>query len=1461
MPTAHTSTAPRGDLPGAADGRWWWRRLPELALAAVVYVPLVLTQRGTVGADTKTYLYLDPGRLLADAPYLWDPGTGLGTVTHQNIGYLWPSGPFYWALEQLGLPDWLAQRLWLGTILVAAGIGVLALLRELGWAADGQHGRTAGRRWSAQPGYWNAGMALAAFAYALSPYVLDYAARISVILLPWAALPWLIVYVQRSLRRGGWRDPAVFALIVLTVGAINATSLFLVGLGPLLWLLWRWLVEREEDFAAVLGVVWRVGLLTLSVSAWWLAGLVLQGAYSVPIVRYTETYQAVAVASTTPEVLRGLGYWFFYGNDKLGQWIAPSTYYMQAGLLPSLGLPVLALTSGALVRFRRRGFFLALIVVGAVIAVGGHPYDAPSPAGAVLKAFTRSDLGLAFRSTPRAVPLIILGTSVLLGAGLNALSDRLPRLAAPAAGLAVLLVIANLPGLFIGQMVDRNLRRPESVPQYWQEAAEHLDAGDHQTRVLELPGSDFAAYRWGNTVDPITPGLIDRPFVARELIPLGSPISANLVNAIDRPLQEGTFDPLALGPLARLINAGDVVLRSDLEYERFRTPRPAATWSLLRAVPGLGDPLGFGEPVENQPRPQLPMVDEVELSTDADLPDPPPVAVFPVEDPIPIVRALPTARPSVVSGDGDGLVSATAAGLIDPDRAVLYSADLLTDGELTEQVVADGAEVIVTDSNRRRSRRWGTIRENEGYTEQAGEDPLRDDVSDARLDVFPAVSDESRTVSVQEGGASITASAYGNPVTYTPGDRAAFAMDGDPATAWKVGAFSEVTGERIRIDLDEPTTIDELTLVQAFTGDVNRWITDVRITFDGDAELDVTLDESSRAPPGQVIPVEPRTVDRVEIEIIGDTVGFRPKLSGVSAVGFAEIGLAGIEIEEFIRPPVDMVDHLGPDLDHHRLSYVLQRLRNNPAEPVRQDEEPALKRIIDLPADRSFALTGDVRLSPTADDRTIDLVLGVPGADDGGATVTASDRLAGDLAFRGRSAVDGDPDTAWTTPFARPEGQWVSIEHPEPVRIEQLDLVVVADERHSTPTRITITADDGSSQSVTLPPIAAADELGTVVETPVTIEPITTREVRVTIDEVQPLTTIDWYSNLPVTMPVAIAELGLPQTEVKASGSEEVLAECRDDLLTVDGEEVPVVLDGSVADALARRPLALRSCSGDQLDLVAGRHHLVSSTGHLEGLDVDRLVLRSPAPDPMAVVSEPPPAVSIEGETRVSYDLAVERADGPFWLALGQSRNDGWEAEIDGGAVSAPTTISGFANGWYVTPDGSGPLEVRLTWAPQRLVWIAAGWSVLAIAICLWLIARRRQPAGPAGATLAGPDIRYHSLADVQDEPASYGVAAVAVVGTLAASAVVAPPIVAATTGLAVLLALRWRRGPAAVRLAAPVLYALIGGYIVVHQVRGRFPADFAWPTQFSAVHWLGMLVVLLLAVEIGLTVRRIGRR
>src|SRR4029078_9996040 len=78
-------------------------------------------------ADTKLYLYLDPGRLISDAPWTFDARQFAGWVPHQVIAYLWPPGPWFWLGATAGLPDWVVHRLWLGTLFVAAGTGVLWL--------------------------------------------------------------------------------------------------------------------------------------------------------------------------------------------------------------------------------------------------------------------------------------------------------------------------------------------------------------------------------------------------------------------------------------------------------------------------------------------------------------------------------------------------------------------------------------------------------------------------------------------------------------------------------------------------------------------------------------------------------------------------------------------------------------------------------------------------------------------------------------------------------------------------------------------------------------------------------------------------------------------------------------------------------------------------------------------------------------------------------------------------------------------------------------------------------------------------------------------------------------------------------------------------------------------------------------------------------------------------------------
>ena len=208
MTTTPTVTAPRGRHANrqrrkpllGTGGRWWWIG-GAAVVAGFAYVPLLAVRPGVVTPDTKTYLYLDATRFLSQVAFMWNPTVGLGTVTHEYIGYLLPMGPFFAAIHLLGVPVWVAQRLWLGSILFAAGLGVLYLSRILGLRGPGP--------------------AAAALAYMLSPYLLQYAGRISVILLPWAGLPVMLGLTIVALRRGGWREPALFAVVVALVSGIR----------------------------------------------------------------------------------------------------------------------------------------------------------------------------------------------------------------------------------------------------------------------------------------------------------------------------------------------------------------------------------------------------------------------------------------------------------------------------------------------------------------------------------------------------------------------------------------------------------------------------------------------------------------------------------------------------------------------------------------------------------------------------------------------------------------------------------------------------------------------------------------------------------------------------------------------------------------------------------------------------------------------------------------------------------------------------------------------------------------------------------------------------------------------------------------------------------------------------------------------------------------------------------------
>jgi hypothetical protein len=1462
-------------------------------LAAIAYIPLFLTQPGKVAADTKQYLYLNPGRLIQSAISLWDPDIGAGTVTHQNIGYLFPMGPYYWVVQQLGIPVWIGQRFWMGSLFLAAGTGVWLLCRLLGISRTGQ--------------------VAAALAYMLSPFVVDLIARTSAILMPWAALGWMMCLTVLAIRKGGWRYPALFAVVVALVSGVNATSILLVGVAPLLWLLYAAFITKEASWRAAWTAALRIGVLSLGVSLWWIAGLWAEGSYGINVLKFTETLPTVTVTSLASEVLRGLGYWYFYGQDKLQPWTLASEAYTQWPwvIAVSFAVPALCFLMAMLARWRYRVFAIALIVVGVVAAVGSYPFTNPTPLGSLIKAAgSDSTLGLAMRSTNRIVPVVVLGLALLLGAGISAITDATRWIGLVVLALSGALLAANLPPLWEGTLVASNLDRPSAIPSYVTDAAAYLDAQNHDTRVLEVPGEDFGYYRWGVTYDSVWPGLMSRSFLIRGAQPQGEASSVNLLQALDESIQDGVFVPSTLAPIARLFSAGDILFESDTQFERFNTARPQPFWLQLLHTPGLSPPVTFGQPTLYKTI-KFPLHDETQLAIPTGASIPPPVAVFGVPNARPIVRTETAKAPLVVDGDGQGLVNAAAAGLLANDPTIFYSASSTKDPSLLRGQLAQGAVLVLTDSNAKQLSTWGTLDDDYGYVQAVGETPLVADPSQVAMPVFPGAPETTQTVAEVSQVASVRATAYGNPITDTTENRPFQAVDGNPDTAWTEGAFSPAIDESLQIKLTHPVTTNHITLLQPQKGAFNRSVARVTLTFDGKKKETVSLTAASKHAPGQVVTFPTSTFRTLSVTVDATSSGQLKDYESQSSVGFAEVAIPGVApATETLRLPTDLLTNAGTASASHQLDIVVNRIRTQ-VTPPRTDPELLMRRQFTLPTARDFSLGGLARISALIPDQEINTLIGraavaaAPAA--GAATVTAvssSGRLPGDLKASASAAIDGNPATSWMPGLGSQDGGWVDFQLSRPITFDHLNLQVVADGRHSIPAAITVSTSSGSRQ-ISLPKIDPGHgrAQGSVTSVPVQFPALTGSDVRITVDATHPVHILDYVSDTQNTEPVGLAEVGLPGVAAPAT-PEAIPTTCQPDLLQIDGQPIDVQISGTTSTALDNGGLSITGCgnSAAGIRLSAGTHVLTTSPYATAGLNVDSLTLASAAggaPLPLTSTGQIPtsavpvatsPSVKVVASNRTGMQVSVHGDGQPFWLVLGQSQNRGWVATTQSGAaLGSSTLVDGYSNGWYIPSRlASGTTVVNIAWKPQRVITAAILISAAALVVSLGLVlippglfsARRtRRRAGRKGTvtmeeTAVGPaaglstagagagaavrgavgeaDLRPRLVPPFRSggrSPAWSWAIGIAVLGGLGAAAIVAP-LAGLAIAAVILLGLRIDRGRIVPVLGALGLVVLTGALVFRDQITYRYLSDINWPGHFPVANSLAWLAVLLLAAD-----------
>ncbi|HVQ96755.1 MAG TPA: alpha-(1-_3)-arabinofuranosyltransferase family protein [Mycobacteriales bacterium] len=1309
LPALAPSRAEGVDPAGAGPGNRWPavpRPSPRATLIAVLVLLLAAVVFGNsareFAADAKPELYFAPWRSAGAYLSAWQENPQLGFPSF-NVGLV-PVAVLIGLIQAVGFSPLLSVRVLRLLLLVLGGWGAARLYRAV--RPDRERD--------------DAGPLVAGIAFVANPYLVV-AGGTQAILLPWALLPWQLLFLVRALRQpaetAGWRSrqpggtvdrpsrqpggtvdrpsrqpagtagwrlrlgnyrwPAAVALTFFAMTGMNA------GVVPLLQLLAVPVIVlalRRADglrWRQILAVLARCAALVVAVSAYWLVPSLFALRAGTVVVDNSETLEGIFGPTSYAEALRGLGQWPLYGSGPNGAWLPQYAAYLRNPVVVvlSFGLPVAAGLAALVVRGPVRRVGLALLAIAVPIMVGLFPPAAPSPFGQALRwGFDHVPGAGAFRTTNKIGALLVLGTALLLAALAAAAFRRTSGKAPRYRAAVVLALVALLAGGTVPAWTGRLYSSTVDVPDYWTQAATDLNTGPADERVWFIPGEVLAAYRWSqDRPDDLSTSLLSRPSLVRTVIPVTSPAAANLLAATDVQLNEGSLPPGALSATARYLGIGDVLLRNDVNWEVYQGGRPQVMQDQVNVDTGLR-PLGnYGAPGQNTISAQYPPSTPLEASL-------PPLQRYAVSQPRSVTRTEPAAGTVLIDGDGFAVAPLVAAGLLAGQPAFRYLSDLTPAefGRLLDRQVAGTGRVVLTDTNRRRATVGGRLGNSQGPLLGAGTDP-----GPTRALAGP---DEQTVLRVQGGQA--TASEVGSAFGTVANAAAENAVDGNPNTAWRFGDFGRAVGQTLTLRTDSVQPVPAVTVHVAQTSGVR--ISRLRVTV-GRTAVDVDVDATGTA---TVTLDQPVSTDTVKITVTG-TRG-----DGFNLVGIAEVDVPGLRLARVARLPQTLarlasgLDGTGQAaLDRTPVDVVLTRVRGTGA--TDDDEETSLARDFDLPVDRDYRLYGIIRPS-TLNERDLDVLAG---AGDG-VTASTTSRAFDLPTLRGSQAVDGDPDTAWV-PGAPVIGQSLTIEAGARV-IDHVDVTQSAADRKPladwvTKVRLSVDGRPGLIRDV---------GPGT---TRLSFTPLIGHQLKLTI--------LASHTGSPIA-PLRISEVDFGGARITGDKARAAKA-C-----------VPVgILDGQ---DLMMRPVLPITSMGPAVWAGCGRQSLAAGVHTVRPLGSwtpDELVLRDARGDNPPRPAQPP-EVTIAHSRGPAMTVTVRSATDPYYLVTGQAYDPRWQATLDGRELGPPITVDGYSAGWLIDAPGTHTIAVR--YGPQRTTDLALAGSGLTVLGCLVLLVLRAPPPAAA---------------------------------------------------------------------------------------------------------------------------------
>jgi arabinofuranan 3-O-arabinosyltransferase len=1390
------------------------RRTITSGLVLLAYALALVQRPGDVVADTKVDLYVAPARFLSNVLSVWSPTTDLGHVFGaQYSGYAWPMAPWFALGDALDAPTWIVHRLWLGTLLALAAVGIVRLLDALATPRRGALHVAAG------------------VLFIVNPYVSVYANRTSISLLSYAALPWLLLALHRGLREPrGWRWPALFALVLAsTGGGVNVAVTAWLMVGPALLVVYE-LLWGGVAWRGARSVVARLVAVNVVAQLWWIIPVLIQGVAAPSFLPFSEQPGTIWSTTSIPESLRLMGFWTSYVGVGFGgtlrpfQGSAPALLFLLPVVLAGLAVPAFSL-SGFVVtrRWRYAPFFLLLTLVGVLIMAVGWPAGTPLRRVAT-GAYYHVQAIEFLRTTYKAGALVALGLAVLGGSAFDAAWQRVGaqvpwRRVALAGVTAGVVALAAWP-LVSGRALERQLAF--DLPPAWRSVAADLDRRPTSSRAMELPGQLFAYATWGGTIDPILPALTDHPVTTRWIVPFSDRRATELQWTVDGLITQERLKPGQLPSLLDLLGVGDLVVAADGDRSRsgeapvgdiIRDLRNQGvlTAGAHRYGPSVLGASGAGHLTRDLP---VPEITRSEVRTGG------------------IVRVLPQAGPVVVDGGAAGIAALAAFGALDPRRALSYAPDLGPAG--IRAAARPGATIVISDGNRRRAFLASRSRGQVGPTLPVGEGISADG---AILDPWLGAP-ASETVQQLTGIASVTAPASPQ-VTQFPERRPFAAVDGDPSTAWLADRALERPRHRLTVTFNAPRDVAAIDLMPY--SDSRGRVEEVTVTgrrfrvHRGWNHLVLGLHRAR------------------SLTIVLKKVS-EPEDGSGAAGGIRELRIPGVTVREALRPPILVETALrGRDLSGVGLDYLLERttadvplltsryVGERGAGLLRdaQDPERQISRTVDPPVARRYGIDAWATIDPRTADDVLDGLVRGRAAVRGTVWATSSSRFDGVARHRASGAFDGG-DGAWIGQWISGRPAWLGWTTPAARTVSRLVLVPPA-VRVRRPTRVRLTVDGHAQAPVRVGPLGL-----------VTL-PRAVRGRHFRLDVLDARFPTGTSGRERQRRAVGIGEItGAGVAAVRGPRDGTVTLPCGVAAVRVGGRVAG--LGGAVERAALEdgRPLRLHGC-GPAPSLPARR---VAITGVDRPLRIDALRLSSATPSiPMSattgrVLDTGTPSADARRGVRIAVDA-------PSWLVFGESYDQHWRATCDGRDLGTPRPMQGYANAWPVT-RGCGTVD--FTYNLQRAA--TAGYLISLVGCALLLMValvgfrRRRRTAGAESTDDVGPPPLRLPPADARGHlalvPALTAVVAIGLAFGLRAGAVAAVAFAAiawrgiSDRALGFVAALLLGVGVA----PADVVAAIIGD----DEGRGGNSTDFG--ANRMAAHWMALAALIALALLLVRTLR-----